>query len=163
MTVTVHSTYKWNKGTVDETRIYTNDSIKVDYTYIPLIEKVNTSKINLYFKFYNITKDAFSYTKFGKSGALGTFKDIPKGEKGICSTISIKNFAKNDIDIVTDSKSRMFLEEYKAQPRVFTTAADSWRKRYTAKGNKHHLSLVFDIIPAEGQKDMPFAPLKVTF
>ena len=163
MTITIHSTYKWAKGLVDETRIYTNDSIKLDYTYTPLIEKVNTSKVNFYFKFFGVTKDFFSYTKFGKSGSMGAFKDIPDGKKAICSSINIKNYLQKDIDIVTNSKSRMFLEERKKQVMVVSAKADSWRKPFTFKGKKYHQSLVFDIIPAEGQKDIPFAPLKVTF
>ena len=163
MRVTIHSTYKWAKGLVDETRIYTNDSIKVDYTYTTLLEKVNTSKINLHFKFYGITKDLFSYTKFGKSGALGILKDVPKGKVAICSSISIKNYLRKDIDIATSSKNRILLEDRKGQVMGVTAKADSWKKPFTFKGKKYHQSLVFDIIPAEGQKDIPFAPLKVTF
>ena len=163
MTITIHSTYKWAKGIVEETRVYTNDSIKLDYTYTPQIEKVNTGKVNLYLKFYGVTKDFFSYTKFEKSGSLGAFKDIPAGKIAICSSINIKNYQQKDIDIATNSKSRMFLEERKKQVMVLTAKADSWRKPFTFKNKKYHQSLVFDIIPAEGQKDIPFAPLKVTF
>lgn len=169
MHVTVHSTYKWAKGQVDETRTYTNDSIKLDYTYTPMIEKVKTGKVGLYFKFYDVTKKAFSYTKFGKSGGVGTFEDIEKNKRqlGICSSINVKNVAGKDIDIATDSKCRMFLENRKSKSKsqimTFVAAADSWRKPYTFKGKKYHQSLVFDIIPAEGQKDITFAPLKVTF
>jgi len=164
MTVTVHSTYKWANGLVDETRIYTNDSIKVDYTYVPMIEKVNTRKVVFFFKFFGITKDHFSYTKFGKSGGVGTFEEMAKNKRsfGTCSSVSIKKWLGKDMDIATDSNNRIFLE-YHDKVIGFTNAADSWRQPYTFKGKKYHQSLVFDIIPAEGEKDIDPAPLKVTF
>lgn len=163
MVVTVHSTYNWGQGKVDETRRYTTDSIKVDYTYIPHIDRVKTSKINLYFKFYDIGKDRFSYTRFGNSGGIGTFGDIAKGKKAICSSIAIKNFLGKDVDIATGNNCKMVLEERKSQVMAIVFAADTWKNPYTHKGHKYQQSLVFEFLPAKDQTETPATPLKVTY
>ena len=162
--VSIHSTYNWAGGTVEETRTYTNDSIKLDYTYVPReLERVKTNKINLFLKFYKVTKDHFSFTKFGKSGGQGYFKDVPKGKYAICSSISMKAFEGKELDIATDNKCRMLLENPNSHVTILVMAVDAWTKPFTVKGKKYHQSLIIDFIPAKGQKDIPLSPVKISF
>jgi hypothetical protein len=162
--ISVHSTYNWAGGVVEETRVYTNDSIKLDYTYIPQEkERVKTNKINLFLKFYSVTKDYFSFTKFGKSGGQGYFKDMPKGKYALCSSISMKAFEGKELDIATDNKCRMILEQQTSSMTILVTTVDAWSKPFTVKGQKYHQSLIIEFIPAKGQKDIPFIPVKISF
>ena len=165
MIVTVKSTFLWNQGAVEEIEEFTNTSIKITYTYTLLADNKKTTNINI---FTYIAKDIpltnISMQPLNKQGGMLTLKKKVKLPVR-ASMITIKDFQKKDIDIVTEGNCR-FAPYFKKNAKYgdqLVMGVEDVKKRFRRKSEKHIVTMLIDFSPAKGAKELPDQKIKVTY